>query len=517
MDKLSNLNTNSNWRVFQVLSPGGWSTLSRLLERVIAWAFVARVLARRTRGFSHTHRLGSDVILSPPSTFAGEGPLTSLARRLPKPWRRQVIPNRHRLANSAVSSAATLLGLTDSASIDAFRIHRPKLGWLARRSSIGEIPVTKASGDTKTIEKKFGETAFRLSQERSDFLLPQILDFVASKKWVNLHPEYQRRLVWDDAKRSLFIESLLLNVPVPPVFLYEWELSRYEVMDGQQRLNAIVDFYENGYALKELEKWEELNGMRFRDLPETLRRGLDRRRLSATVLLVEGADKAPPQQSDIRKLVFERLNTGGQHLNAQELRNCLFAGDFNNLLIELSGDPMFTEIWGIPSHDRNIDMHGNVSAVLRENPRYRRMQDCEIVLRFFALRKRANIKGSVRSMLDRCMEEHLNVTSKQLSDLREDFRSRLTLAQNLFGASVFRYKDENGTWLLSQTLYDGVMVAIDRLWAKREHLLSTKARVVARVTHLLRRPSAFEVIIGRPNTAKAVQKRMKLLVKAIEG
>jgi len=288
-------------------------------------------------------------------------------------------------------------------------------------------------------------------------------------------------------------------------------------MDGQQRLNSIVDFYGNGFALKGLDKWEELNGLRFRDLPETLRRGLDRRRLSATVVLVEGFGKAPQQQSDIRKLVFERLNTGGQHLNAQELRNCLFAGKFNDLLIELAADPLFTEIWEIPSHDRNLDMHGNAAAALRDNTRYKRMQDCEIALRFFALRKRANIKGSVRSMLDRCMEEHLNVTTQQLSDLKEDFQTRLKLAQQLFGAQVFRYKDEDGKLQLSQTLYDGVMVAIDRLWPKRDRLLSARSEVIARVTRLLRKPSAFDVIIGKPNTAKAVKKRMKLLVKAIEG
>lgn len=370
--------------------------------------------------------------------------------------------------------------------------------------------------DTKTIEKKFSETAFRLSQERSDFLLPQILDFVRGKKWLNLRPEYQRRLVWDDSKRSLFIESLLLNVPIPPIFLYEWELSRYEVMDGQQRLNSVVDFYENGFALKGLEKWEELNGLRFKELPEILQRGLDRRRLSATVLLVEGTDGVPPQKSDIRKLVFERLNTGGQHLNAQELRNCLFEGDFNNLLIELSQDQLFTDIWEIPSHGQNVDMHGIVAAVRRENPRYKRMQDCEIVLRFFALRKRANIKGSVRSMLDRCMEEHLNVTAAQLSDFKDEFRTRLKLAHDLFGAHVFRYKDEDGKWQLSQPLYDGVMVAIDKLWPKRERLLSVKAHIIGRVNQLLRKPSAFEVIVGRPNTAKAVQKRMHLLARAIE-
>lgn len=146
---------------------------------------------------------------------------------------------------------------------------------------------------TREIERKFSQTAFRLTQERNDFLLPQILDFVQNRKWVNLRPDYQRRLVWDDTKRSLFIESLLLNVPVPPVFLYEWELSRYEVVDGQQRLNSIVDFYRNSFSLKGLEKWNELNGLRYRGLPETIKRGLDRRRLSATVLLLEGTETAP--------------------------------------------------------------------------------------------------------------------------------------------------------------------------------------------------------------------------------
>jgi hypothetical protein len=373
------------------------------------------------------------------------------------------------------------------------------------------------SVDVKAIESKFDETAFRLSQERSDFLLPQILDFVREKKWLNLRPEYQRRLVWDDARRSLFIESLLLNVPIPPVFLYEWDLSRYEVMDGQQRLNSIVDFYENGFALRGLEKWKELNGLRYRELPETLQRGLDRRRLSATVLLVEGTRAAPPQQADIRKLVFERLNTGGRQLNAQELRNCLYAGGFNELLISLSRLPLFTEIWEIPSYDQNVDRHGHISAALRENALYQRMNDCEIVLRFFAFRKRANIKGSVRSMLDRCMEEHLNSNEEELTALREEFVSRLQLAQDIFGEHVFRYRDEEKKWQLSQPLYDGLMVALDNLWDNRDRLLKEKVRIVREVKRLLGRPSAFEVIVGRPNTAKAVRKRMDLLLRAIKG
>ena len=105
------------------------------------------------------------------------------------------------------------------------------------------------------IERMYDSGANRVTQERNDFFLPQILDFVASKKWINLRPEYQRRLVWDRKKKSQFIESLLMNIPIPPVFLYENDINRYEVMDGQQRLNAILEFYGNGLVLTGLESW----------------------------------------------------------------------------------------------------------------------------------------------------------------------------------------------------------------------------------------------------------------------
>src|SRR5262245_34137240 len=135
------------------------------------------------------------------------------------------------------------------------------------------------------IEKIYDSGQNRVTQERNDFLLPQIRDFVREKKWLNLRPEYQRRLVWDRQKKSLFIESLLMNIPVPPIFLYENDLNRYEVMDGQQRLNAILEFYENRLTLAGLETWKVLNGLTYSECPPRLQSGLDRRRISANVLL----------------------------------------------------------------------------------------------------------------------------------------------------------------------------------------------------------------------------------------
>lgn len=375
--------------------------------------------------------------------------------------------------------------------------------------------MAKGTTDIKSIEEKFSQTAFRLAQERNDFLLPQVVDFVRQKRWLNLRPEYQRRQVWDEAKRSLFIESLLLNVPIPPVFLYEYDLSRYEVMDGQQRLNSILDFYENRFALKKLERWEELNGFRYGDLPGSLQRGLDRRRISATVLLVESAGQQQPSQDSIRRLVFERLNTGGQHLNAQELRNCLYAGPLNDLLIELSQNSLFTEIWEIPSYSKNVDKHGNLSRELRENPLYKRMRDCQIVLRFFAFRDRKSIRGSVRSMLDTLMKRCTAISDSDIRTMEQDYLTRLKLAHDIFGDRAFRYQNEDGKWQLSEPLYDGVMVALDRLWKSRDRLLAHRGRVVANVERLLQDPKAFEVIVGRPNTAKAVRRRMEMLTRAM--
>jgi hypothetical protein len=368
----------------------------------------------------------------------------------------------------------------------------------------------KKAETPRALETKFAETAFRLNQERNDFLLPQILDFVRKEKWLNLRPEYQRRLVWDDAKRSLFIESLLLNVPIPQLFLYESELGRYEVMDGQQRLTSIVDFYDNAFALKALERWHELNGLRYRDLPDTLKRGLDRRRLSATVLLVDSSRDSTSQQADIRKLVFERLNTGGQHLNAHELRNCLYSGPFNELLIELSRTREFAEIWSIPPYEDNIDAAGQISKALADDRLYRRMIDCELVLRFFALRARSNIKGSVRGMLDRFMEQNASADTKVIEQMREVFKSRLSVSHKIFGGRTFRY-EEDDVWKLSYPLYDAVMVAVDHLWDINKKLVAKRATIRRDIEKLLGKPGAHDVIVGKPNTARAVMKRIELV------
>jgi hypothetical protein len=233
-------------------------------------------------------------------------------------------------------------------------------------------------------------------------------------------------------------------------------------------------------------------------------------------LLAESTKKKEFTRNDIRKLVFERLNTGGQPLNQQELRNCLYAGEFNDILTRLAGNEIFTEIWEIPSYAENVDKNG-ASPVLRDNLLYKRMQDCQIVLRFFALRDPASIKGSVRSMLDDCMERNQNITGEEARKLEELYLGVLGVAQRLFGRRVFRMKNAKGKWELSIPLYDGVMVAILRLWDGRDRLVDQKTNIVRRVEGLIADPKTYDVIVGKPNTAQAIRDRLDLLTAAMKG
>lgn len=379
-----------------------------------------------------------------------------------------------------------------------------------------ELPPTPLGSD-KAIEKAFQEGRLRVVQDRNDFFLPHVVDFIKVRKWGNLRPEYQRRLVWDAAKKSKLIESFIMNVPVPPVFLYESQIGSFEVMDGQQRLNAIVEFFENELTLTGLKIWPSLNDRNFKALPPLLKRGLERAKISAITLMADptsGIDSI-----DLRAQVFDRLNRGGERLNPQEIRNSLYSGDMNQLIIDLSAEPLFTKPWGIPDRAANTLSDGSISKALRDNKLYQRMVDCEIVLRFFAFRDPAKISGSVRSMLDRELRENRTLGAAQITERTRSFKDALSLANEVFGASAFRLPPD-GTTLgsLSRPVYDSEMVALHLLKAKKAQLIAKKADVAKAVFALMVPEAAdYELMVGRGNTAQSVRDRIQAVKGAMES
>src|SRR5690606_6802126 len=196
------------------------------------------------------------------------------------------------------------------------------------------------------INQKYIKGEVRIVTEQARYPLSSIVTMLSSQDY-SLNPEFQRRHRWNIQQKSRLIESFIMNVPIPPIFLYEDSYSHYEVMDGLQRLTAIYEFYSNKFALEGLEQWPELNGKTYETLLIQISRGIDRRYLSSIILLRETA-KNDKDANNLKQLVFARINCGGVQLKAQESRNVVFGGVFNELCIRLSRNIYLCTTWGIP-------------------------------------------------------------------------------------------------------------------------------------------------------------------------
>lgn len=129
--------------------------------------------------------------------------------------------------------------------------------------------VEQASSD-RDVAEKASASQLRIVRSSMDLTLHSLRKSMRESNYIDMHPGYQRRHRWDRKKRSRLIESLLLNIPIPPIFLFESDLNRYEVMDGSQRLEAITGYLDNGFKLSGLEFLTELNGNSFEEVTPTI-------------------------------------------------------------------------------------------------------------------------------------------------------------------------------------------------------------------------------------------------------
>lgn len=117
---------------------------------------------------------------------------------------------------------------------------------------------------------------------------------------------YRQSVPWNPIQKSRLIESFLLNIPIVPVVLFEPSANIYEIIDGEQRIMAIVDFFANNFQLEGLESWVEFNGMTYRELPSRIENSLNQRCLQTTIILIN-----PDSEFDsevIKQTTYERLN-----------------------------------------------------------------------------------------------------------------------------------------------------------------------------------------------------------------
>lgn len=321
--------------------------------------------------------------------------------------------------------------------------------------------------DNKAINAKYMKGEVRIITEQARYQLPSLVGMYDNPKAYVLNPDFQRRHRWNRTKQSRLIESFIMNVPIPPIFLYEFELARYEVMDGLQRMTAIYEFYKDRFELTGLEEWKELNGLKYSQLPDQIQSGIDRRYLSSIILLQETA-KSAAEAERLKQLVFERINSGGVQLEPQESRNAIYDGPLNRLCIKLARNPYLCKTWGIPEPTSEELEGGAFSEDLLRNETFRRMDDVELVLRFFAYRQRLQqYQPNLKLYLDEFLRQGNRYSPSLLEQYTSLFENTIKLVFDVLGEDAFRLyrpRKNEWNWLDRPTIvaYEPIMLAFSQ-------------------------------------------------------
>jgi 5-methylcytosine-specific restriction endonuclease McrA len=256
---------------------------------------------------------------------------------------------------------------------------------------------------------------------------------------LDLQPEYQRNFVFDVYKASRLIESILMDVPIPVIYIAEEGDYRYSVIDGQQRLTSFMCFIEGQFPDKSefritgLSIMKELNRKRFDELDPALKKKIKKTSLHCIIINNES-------DRDIKFEIFERLNTGSVRLNEDEIRNTVYRGPYINLLRKIAEeDPEFHQV------------------VRKDNFR-KRMLYRGMILRFFALSEKTylNYRPSYKQFCNKHLRDYQNLLPTKAEELYDRFKKCLGLCRDVFGDNAFRRfgtgdkSNPNGGWVVSR-------------------------------------------------------------------
>jgi len=294
-----------------------------------------------------------------------------------------------------------------------------------------------------TIQDQLDKNRRTVSFDNYDITVRQLF-LMISENQIILKPEYQRHFVWDAIRQSQLIESIFLGIPIPNLFMATNKDSTWEVVDGLQRLTTIVNFIgeeetrlrTNAKSVKlrltGLDKLSSMNEKYFEELPISVQQMFYTRPIRITVL----NDKS---DFNVRFDLFERLNTGGVTLHPQEIRNCVYIGNFKNFIIECS---------------KNEDFN---SCVKMTDASERNGNREELILKFFAyFEDRSLFEHSVKEFLNDYMAKKTKtfVNKEQLSRL---FLDSFKIINNLLPNGIVRGNRINTTPLV---LYEAITIGI---------------------------------------------------------
>lgn len=353
--------------------------------------------------------------------------------------------------------------------------------------------------------------------QNAEYDLETLIKRIKSKT-IKLDPDYQRRHRWNNETSSRLIESIILNIPIPVIFIsqdvdVDDEISdagsRYTVIDGQQRLTAIFEFMTNNMFLEGLETLPELNGAYHKDLPPFLTRRLEERtikclRIDSTV------------DSQVKFDIFERLNTGSIKLEAQELRNVTARGAFNDRIKILAKTKDFRRL--IQVDESNPD----------DNTKVRKMEDAELVLRFFALKYRGHEKigRGFKEFLTKSLTEFNLLPPEEIERRAKEFSAYMNFILANMGPQAFakwRVENDAPTKKMSNfnaAVFDALSIGLATVYPVRKLAASQQAIAEKLATFketMFRDTEFFDALSGSVNDVGKVSTRIRLVREYLEA
>lgn len=308
------------------------------------------------------------------------------------------------------------------------------------------------------LEKEISKERSRLSSDRMDISFGEIINLYKNKELI-IRPEYQRLYRWNDFQKTALIESILLGIPIPPIFVSEDENGIWELVDGLQRVTTFISFFgeldENDFNLQAtpennddeeynlLNKWilkagslvENLEGFDIDTLPKKYTINLKRAVCRVEILRGES-------NTFMKYELFKRLNAGGTKANPQEIRNAIyrqFDTRLNNLLEELSQNELFKKLTKL------------------SEKKQRELYDQELVLRFIAfVNNIENINENTENFLNLFMEQAVKNKHFEYDEYQSLFKEVLGIIDSLGDENVFR--NENKSFV--PALYEGITIGV---------------------------------------------------------
>ena len=331
--------------------------------------------------------------------------------------------------------------------------------------------------------------AYEIASYPSDLTLAGIRDM-----WVQndiVIPDFQRKFVWNIRQASLLIESFLLGLPVPQVFFYVNGENKSVVIDGQQRIMSVVYFFEGYFGDESISSKRQifrLTGLddrsafankRYVDLDEMAQRKLRQSVLRA----INIRQLAPKDENTSIYHIFERLNTGGTPLKPQEIRNCVFRGEFVDQLRELNADKNWRLIINQPKFDKH-------------------QKDVELILRVFSLSSSHWIKYEkpMKEFLNVAMSREKSGNSKKVENFLNVFPQATDLIIKALGNKPFHLRGP-----LNTSALDAVMVTVI------DHINQIPQNFNERFKRLIDDPLFYETTLIATSDASTLHSRFDLV------